>query len=210
MKKLIFIFLATLILVIQMPLTYSKTDWNVVNDIYNPDGAPVIITKVESHWQNYRAPELNAYGQRTLFSKKPLEEGIWCKTYFKLPEEKDGGKKILAIKFGVWYFNPFDELLGAYVVYNMTENSKDEGYIPGKDYKFESVTSDTNIDSTHRKTIIFPFEVKFTDDSRWFIDTEKLFNWFKENNPEFKNPEFEKFFPEERFGSKENWIIARC
>ena len=208
MKFLNHLILCSLFLMLLTASIEAKTDWNVVNDIYKPDGAPVIITKVESHWQNYRAPVYNVYGQIAPFSKKPLKEGIWCKTFYKVPEEKDGGKKILAIKFGVWYFNAFDELLGAYVIYIINEGSKDEGYLPGKDYKYETVTSDTAIDSTHRRTIIFPFEVKFTDKTRWVVDTEGLFKWFKETYPDVIEPKFEKYFPEERFGSKDNWIVA--
>jgi len=176
----------------------AKTEWNVDNYFYNPDGCPITVTELQSHWQEYRAPVYNYYGMRL---KKELLPGIWCKVNFEVPKIKDESKEILGIKFGLWYFNAFDELLGVYKAYATQEGKK--VYIPGKKYKAEWLTNqDDNLGPTHCRTIVFPYQVRFVDGTWWTADFQPIFDWFLDTMDwgEFK---YEDLFPDKVFGSEE-------
>lgn len=186
----LFIFLLTL-------SVNARTDWDTEDNFYNPSDCPITIIKIESHWQNYRPPVYNQYGWCL---KRRLLPGIWCKTHYELPDEKDGGREILAVKFGIWYFNAFDELLGAYTAYTTENKIK-----PGKEYTAEWLTNDEKLGSTHYRTIIYPFEIRFSDKQWWIADSEEIYKWFVDTMDLTDAPEYEDMFPEDEFGNEEQW-----
>ena len=184
---------AFLLIIFILPVN-AKTNAETEKHFYTPSSCPIELKSVESRWQDYRAPRYNKYGNRL---KKELLPGIWCKVSFELPGEKEGGKAILGITFGLWYFNAFDELLGVYTAY-----STESPYKPGKSYHSEWLTRDEGLGPTHQRTIIFPYQIRFADKEWWDADLKEIFEWFVETT-DWSDLKFEDLFPNDIFREEE-------
>ena len=191
-------FLLLLVLPAASKTTEPEPGAVVENHFYSPDGCPIIITDLQSHWQEFRPTKADFWGK----IKQGQLPGIWCKCTFSLPDERHDGKEILGIKFGLWYFNAFDELLGVYIAY--AAGGGKEIYQPGQEYSQEWLTNqDDNLGATHCRTILFPYQVRFKDRTSWVADFQPIFEWFTENLEWGKDFKYEDLFPEKVFGGKE-------
>jgi len=168
---------------------HARTDFNVINSFYSPSGCPIEVTEVESHWQDYRPGQYNAFGSVLI---KELPEGIWCKVHFDILDDENA-KKIIGVKFGIWYFNAFDELIDI-----QTGLSSDEIYKPGKSYVSEWTTEYSG-GETHYRTIVFPYQIRFENGEYWKVDFNEIANWFWEEMESGTQYEIGDLFPNEKF-----------
>ena len=159
-------------------LPKEKAKPKVINLFYAAADCPVTITSLLSEWRD-------------------ADKGIWCKAEFECPAIQ--GKSAMAVKFGLWCFNAFDELLFVGEAYATNGPFKS-----GQVQSAEWITKNEALGPTHYKSILYPTKVRFDDGSWWEVDKQVVYEWFRKQMEMGGDIKFEQLFPEKTEKSDED------